>query len=138
MSKKSHGTKIFGSQNYSKYEKVFLFYANFHISTQKNNHLKFRQIKNVTECKCDVIYGRVPRIPNWMGMGPLTENTRLDLDPFDKAEGSISGPLLETAGFSLGATPDFGTIHLLCTQAGGRLRVGLIMMILLKISTTPF
>ena len=50
MSKKSHGTKIFGSQNYSKYEKVFLFYANFHKSPQKNNHLKFRQIKNVTEC----------------------------------------------------------------------------------------
>ena len=49
MSKKSHGTEIFGSQNISKYEKVFLFYANFHISLQKNNHLKFRQIKNVTE-----------------------------------------------------------------------------------------
>ena len=49
MSKKAHWTKNFGFQNYSKYEKVFLFYANFHISTQKNNHLKFRQIKNVTE-----------------------------------------------------------------------------------------
>ena len=50
MSKKSHGTKFFGSLNYSKYEKVFLFYANFHTSPQKNNHFKFRQIKNVTEC----------------------------------------------------------------------------------------
>ena len=23
-------------------------------------------------------------IPSWMGMGPLTENTRLDLDPLGK------------------------------------------------------
>ena len=50
MSKQSHGTKIFGFQNSSKYEKVFLFNTNFHRSPQKNNHLKFRQIKNVTVC----------------------------------------------------------------------------------------
>ena len=48
MSKMCHGTKNFGSQNFSKYEKVFLANTNFHRSPQKNNHLKFRQIRNVT------------------------------------------------------------------------------------------
>ena len=43
-----HGSKNFGFSNSSKYTKTMLFYANFHICPLKNNHFKFRQIKNVT------------------------------------------------------------------------------------------
>ena len=50
-STKSHGTKFFGFSNSTKYIKTFLFYANFHICPLKNNHLKFRLIKNVTMWK---------------------------------------------------------------------------------------
>ena len=49
-SKKSHGTKIFGFSNSTKYIKTFLLYANFHICLLENNHLKFLQIQNVTMC----------------------------------------------------------------------------------------
>ena len=57
MSKKSHGTKIFGFPNSSEYEKVLLFNTNFHRSPKKNNHLKFRQIRNVTVCTVYYLIG---------------------------------------------------------------------------------
>ena len=56
-SKKSHGTKFLGFSNFMKFIKTFLLYANFHICPLKNNHLKFRQIQNVTMWTGTKIFG---------------------------------------------------------------------------------